>query len=111
MTNPGYVCKRKRKRDAALIGHIFGGTVEMAGIFGLGGDNQKGPLLAQQDQVYQNGNIPAENPLAAIFNPGKPSESPTSRPLNFPMASPKLAGGQQPSFQLPLGPGPQHKNS
>ena len=33
MTNPGYVCKRKRKRDAFIIGKLFGqGGIEMTGL-------------------------------------------------------------------------------
>jgi hypothetical protein len=42
MTNPGYVCKRKRKRDAFVLNALFGNKgMEMTGVGmllgGLGG--------------------------------------------------------------------------
>lgn len=78
MTNPGYVCKRKRKRDMAFIGKFFGNGVEMTQLFGIdtAGNENKNGLLGNQDPIYQNNNnntpnnnnSPDNNPLAGFFN-------------------------------------------
>lgn len=69
MTNPGYVCTRKRKRDIFAMKNLFGGLgfpmADMTGVGLLAGEsgNMSSPLLAQQDQVYGNG-----NPMEKTFN-------------------------------------------
>jgi hypothetical protein len=57
MTNPGYECDRKRKRDIFALHKIFGGIgIPMANISGLGllSPERNVSLLQNQDPVYAN---------------------------------------------------------
>lgn len=73
MTNPGYVCTRKRKRDIFVMKNLFGGIGfpmnDMTGVGLLTGEpgNINAPLLAQQDQVFLSGN-PIEKPFPSADN-------------------------------------------
>lgn len=121
MTNPGYVCKRKRKRDLIVLGALFGNTtqggqtIEMTGLglfAGLGSNpsDLKNPISNQQDPIYQDGaqasNNNAANPLAAIFSSSKSPTNVNARNLNLPMSSPKqnsFPNGQQVPQSSPMG--------
>jgi len=54
MTNPGYVCNRKRKRDAFILNKLFGQEMTAMGL--LGKNNNTGGLLTDQENIYANSN-------------------------------------------------------
>lgn len=53
MTNPGYVCNRKRKRDVFIFNKLFGQQMTAMGLIN---QNNNTSLLAGQQNIYENQN-------------------------------------------------------
>lgn len=62
MTNPGYKCERKRKRDIFMLNSLFGGNA--VPMVMMGGDNSHRGMIGNTDGIYghpQNNNNEGSN--------------------------------------------------